>query len=89
MPQLHTRYSDPKPAFQPPWSRVEGKGLVDFQGLLPNSGNVLRGVHFREVPFALVLSQGRSTYPKTETWNPDAGGADAARDGAEPRADRF
>ena len=42
-----------------PWSRVEGKYLAKCQGMLPNSGIILRGVHFWEVPFALMLSPGR------------------------------
>ena len=42
----------------PPWSRVEGKYLVDFQGMLPDSGSILRGVHFWEVQSALMLSPG-------------------------------
>ena len=42
----------------PPWSRVEGKYLVNFQGVLPDSGSILGSVHFWEVPFALMLSPG-------------------------------
>ena len=39
----------------PPWSRGEGKYLVNFQGMLPDSG---RDFHCWEVPFALMLSPG-------------------------------
>ena len=46
------RYSNP------PWSRFEGKYLVNFQGMLPDSGSMLRGINFWEVPFALMLSPG-------------------------------
>jgi len=42
----------------PPWNRVEGKGSVNFRGMLPDSGSVLRGVPLWEVPFALMLSPG-------------------------------
>ena len=47
-PTLHT----------PPWSRFEGKYLVGVQGMLPDAGSILRGVHFWEVPFALIMSPG-------------------------------
>ena len=42
----------------PPWSRVEGKDLISFQGMLPDSGSILDGVHVWEVPCALMLSPG-------------------------------
>ena len=45
-------------ARNPPWSRGEGKCLVNFRGMLPDSGSILRGVHFWEVLFALMLSPG-------------------------------
>ena len=41
-----------------PWSPVEGKYSVIFQGMLPGSGSIRRGVHFWEVPFALMLYPG-------------------------------
>ena len=44
----------------PPWSRSDGKKCVNFQGMLPGSGSILKGVHFWEVPFALMLSSGWS-----------------------------
>ena len=44
---------------QPPCSRVEGKYSVNFEGMLPGSGSNLRGIHFWEVTFALMLSPGR------------------------------
>ena len=52
--------SKPRPVsgLDPPWSRVEGKYLVNFQGMLPDAGGILRGIHFWEVPFALMLSPG-------------------------------
>ena len=40
----------------PPCSRLEGKYFVNFRGMLPDSGSILRGVHFRKVPFAPKLS---------------------------------
>jgi len=42
----------------PLWSRVEGKYLVNPQEMLPDSGSILRGVYFWEVPFAIMLSSG-------------------------------
>ena len=39
-------------------SQVEGKYLVNFQGVLPDSSSILRGVHFWEGPFALMVSPG-------------------------------
>ena len=42
----------------PPWSRVEGKYVVNFQGMLSDSGSIVRGVHFWEEPFALISSPG-------------------------------
>ena len=39
-------------------SRVEGNFLFIFRGMLPGSGGFLRGVHFWEAPFALMLSAG-------------------------------
>ena len=45
--------------FFPPWSRVEGNCLVNFRAMLPGAGSILRGVHFWEMPFALMLSPGR------------------------------
>ena len=35
-----------------------GKYLVNSRGMLPDSGSILRGVHFWEVPFACMLSPG-------------------------------
>ena len=43
----------------PPWSRVEGKYPVNFQGMLPDSGSILRVVHFWEVASARMLCPGR------------------------------
>ena len=37
---------------------VEGKYLVNFQGMLLNSGSILRGAHFWEVLFTRMLSPG-------------------------------
>ena len=53
---------------QPPWSRVEGKTKVNFQGILPDSGSIRRGVHFWKVPFALMLSPGWRIYSRESRW---------------------
>ena len=45
----------------PLWSRVEGKYSVNFQGILSDSGSILRGVQFWDVPFDLMLSPGWCT----------------------------
>ena len=47
-------------AVNPPWSRVEGKYLLNFRGMLPDSGSILWGVHFWDVPF------------DDSAWAPDA-----------------
>jgi hypothetical protein len=53
--------ANPFEARCPPYGRVEGKYLVNFQGILRHSGNIQRGVHFWEVPFVLMLSPGGRT----------------------------
>ena len=42
----------------PPWSRGEGRYLVNFRGMLPDSGSILAGFHFWEVQFVLMVSPG-------------------------------
>ena len=42
----------------PPSGRVEGKYKVNFWGILPDAGSIAGGIHFWEVPFALMLSPG-------------------------------
>ena len=56
--------------FNPPWSRVQGKCLVNFHGMLPSSGSIIMGVHSGEVPSALMLSPGwpQPEFPKAEPW---------------------
>jgi len=43
------------PLREPPWSRVEGKYLANFQGMLPDSGSIQKGFHFWEMPSALMV----------------------------------
>ena len=50
----------------PPWGRAEGIYLADFQGMLPDSGSILWGFHFWEVPFALMLSPGWTCFGRPE-----------------------
>ena len=42
----------------PPWSRLRGRYLVNFHGMLLDPGSILRGVQSWEVPFVLMLSSG-------------------------------
>ena len=46
-----------------PWSRVEGKYLVDFRGMPPDAGSIPRVVHLWENASALMLSPGRRAPP--------------------------
>ena len=56
------------PVVGPPWSRVEGKDLVNFQEILPDSSIILRGFHFWEAPFSQMLSPGWIRVESVTGW---------------------